>query len=185
MKQKYQKIEAIIKAWELASQVHFGQKYASAKAHQEREYLNHIGRVVLEIQQAIRQEMTEQADLAIICAILHDTIEDTSITYEDIKKQFGAAVADGVLALTKNNELGDKKTQMTDSLTRIKQQPKTIWMVKMADRICNLQAPPHYWNKEKIQRYKIEATLIYETLKDGSVYLAERLREKIEGYESQ
>lgn len=182
MKKNIEGIEKIITAWELASIAHFGQKYAGTEAHLEREYLNHIGRVVLEIQNAISQEPSINGNLAIICAILHDTIEDTDMTYETLLHKFGQEIADGVLALTKNNSLGDKKTKMLDSLARIKEQPKEIWMVKMADRICNLQTPPHHWKQEKIQKYKSEAKLIYETLKDANANLAERLKGKIEEY---
>jgi (p)ppGpp synthase/HD superfamily hydrolase len=39
------------------------------------------------------------ADLAIQCALLHDVIEDTPTTCQEVEQQFGAAVAKGVLAL--------------------------------------------------------------------------------------
>lgn len=42
-----------------------------------------------------------------------------------------------------------KKLQMQDSLRRIKSQPREVWMVKMADRITNLQPPPGHWSEEK------------------------------------
>lgn len=175
-------INKIIAAWELASQAHFGQQYATAIVGQQREYLSHIGRVTLEIQYAVQQGADLNAELAIICAILHDTIEDTPTTYEEIKEQFGQTIAEGVLALTKNERLPDKRSQMLDSLHRIKQQSKEVWMVKMADRVCNLQAPPHYWAAEKKEKYRAEAILIYETLKEASDYLARRLKFKIEQY---
>ena len=71
---------------------------------------------------------------------------------------------------------------MLDSLKRIKQQPKEVWAVKMADRICNLYAPPFYWTNEKKKTYREEAMLIHRELKDGNAYLAERLGRKIEEY---
>jgi (p)ppGpp synthase/HD superfamily hydrolase len=69
-----------------------------------------------------------------------------------------------------------------DSLKRIKLQPKEVWAVKMADRICNLYAPPFYWNNEKKIAYQKEAQLILSELKEGNSYLAERLQQKIEKY---
>ena len=65
---------------------------------------------------------------------------------------FGKDVADGVLALTKNENL-PKEDRMRDSLERLLKQPKQVQIVKLADRITNLQAPPHYWTKEKIVNY--------------------------------
>ena len=72
--------------------------------------------------------------------------------------------------------------QMVDSLERIKKQPREIWMVKMADRITNLQPPPKLWKSEKISRYREEALQIHQSLKSGSDYLASRLQEKIKRY---
>ena len=64
-------------------------------------------------------------ELLICSSILHDTIEDTSATFEEVKENFGEKIANGVFALTKNSSL-EKKEQMKDSLERIKQQPKEI-----------------------------------------------------------
>ena len=69
-----------------------------------------------------------------------------------------------------------------DSLSRIKQQPKEVWAVKMADRICNLYAPPYYWTNEKKTKYQKEAQLIHRELKKGNQYLSERLEQKIKDY---
>ncbi|MBN1301187.1 MAG: hypothetical protein JW995_08205 [Melioribacteraceae bacterium] len=52
----------------------------------------------------------------------------------------------------------------------------------MADRITNLQPPPPHWNEDKIEKYKAEAELILEQLKDGSGYLACRLAQIISEY---
>jgi len=80
---------------------------------------------------------------------LHDTIEDTQVSYENLCEQFGTAVANGVRALSKDENLPTKHDQMMDSLARIRQQGVEIWMVKLADRVTNLYAPPFYWTQEK------------------------------------
>lgn len=175
-------IDKVFEAWQLASRLHDGQKYAGPEKGEYVEYLNHIGGVLLELMNALQYEKDLDANLAIHCAILHDTVEDTSLTPEELEKQFGSAIAAGVVALTKNESLGSKKEQMEDSLHRILQQPKEVWMVKMADRIVNLQPPPFHWSSEKKERYRKEARMIYDHLKEGSAYLANRLLEKIERY---
>ena len=71
---------------------------------------------------------------------------------------------------------------MADSLKRIRIQPKEVWVVKMADRVTNLQPPPGHWTRNKINRYKDEAVEIYKALSDGSAYLSDRLKQKIENY---
>lgn len=170
-------IDELQKVWQLATKLHDGQKYGGKV-----EYLNHIGSVTFEILNAINKEESMNADLAVKCAVLHDSVEDTNFAYEDVKKLFSEQVANGVLALTKNENLEDKEQMMLDSLHRIKQQPKEIWAVKMADRICNLQTPPHYWPNEKRIKYQKEAQLIHDELKNGNVYLAKRLEQKIADY---
>lgn len=175
-------IDELQKTWYLASKLHNGQKYGGQKEGEQVEYINHIGSVTFEVLAAIAQTTGINADLAMKCAILHDTIEDTPFCYEEVIQHFGKEVADGVLALTKNDQIKGKEAKMKDSLQRIKAQPQEIWAVKMADRICNLSAPPYYWTKEKKQKYQQEAQLIYEELKEGNLYLAKRLAKKIEAY---
>jgi len=72
---------------------------------------------------------------------------------------------------------------MIDSINRIKQQPKEVWAVKLADRITNLQEPPSHWNNDKKKSYLEEAGLILSELSEGNNYLAERLREQIKNYQ--
>lgn len=91
---------------------------------------------------------TEQEN-ALIVALLHDTIEDTAVTYEEITEAFGEEIAKGVVALTKNTTLGDKSAQMEDSLQRIHAQPHWVWCVKLADRITNLTGVPSHWSVTK------------------------------------
>lgn len=116
-----------------------------------------------------------------LCALLHDTVEDTAVTYEQVAAGFGQPVADGVLALTKDEGL-PKGEQMPDSLRRIKRQPREVWLVKLADRIVNLQPPPKHWQAERIAAYKVESDSILAALGEASPLLAERLAAKIEAY---
>lgn len=175
-------IDELQDTWELATKMHDGQKYGGQAQDEKIEYLNHIGSVVFEVMAALRHSPGMNANLALKCALLHDTLEDTPLTYQAIQTQCGEAVAQGVLALTKDDKIQDKAEKMTDSLRRIKQQPHEVWAVKMADRICNLYAPPFYWNNQKKQAYITEAQLILSELQDANAYLAQRLAKKIEDY---
>ena len=171
-------------AWQLATRLHDGQKYGGTEHGEQIEYINHIGSVVFEILAAVSVNKDLDPALAIPCALLHDTLEDTKLTYEEVLNKFGSAIASGVLALTKSPEIKEKKEKMLDSLTHIKAQPHEVWAVKMADRIANLYAPPYYWNDEKKREYVTEARLIHHELKESSTYLAQRLEEKIRKYET-
>ncbi len=152
-------------------------------------YLMHFSLVAMEVIAALEKEAGLNGDLAVQCALLHDTIEDTDTTYDQLVGKFGVAVANGVQALTKDQAVGKdlpkqkrKERQMADSLERVQQQPREVWMVKMADRITNLQPPSKHWTQEKISRYREEAYQIHRALKGASPFLAARLQEKIDRY---
>ncbi len=176
--------DSFSKAWNFATLYHQGQTYGGAQKGQEIPYINHIGSVAVEVIWSLSTAPELDGDLAIQCALLHDTIEDTEATYDLIVENFGRAVADGVMALTKDNTLPSKSLQMADSLKRIRQQPSEVWIVKMADRIINLHHPPYYWKPEKIESYRQEAISIYDALNLANVALANRLKEKIDLYQS-
>jgi len=175
-------IEELQDTWQLVSRLHNGQKYGGNAQGEQIEYINHVGSVTFEILHAIQLDPGMNAGLAVKCALLHDTIEDTSVSHQDILQLFGNEVAEGVSALTKNTDIPSKKLQMEDSLRRIKLQPKEVWAVKLADRIVNLYAPPYYWNEEKKTQYLEEAKLILKELSAGNAYLAQRLEQKINAY---
>ena len=147
-------------------------------------YIAHITCVAMEVINACEKSQLEQnkTDLAISCALLHDVIEDTNITYDEIYVKFGDKIANGVEALTKDKTKSTKQEQMKDSLERLLAQPYEIQMVKLADRITNLGIPPKHWDSEKIKKYQEEAALILSCLKNSNIYLSKRLEEKIEEY---
>jgi len=144
-------------------------------------YLLHVGLVGMEVIAALRTESAHDQELAVQCALLHDVVEDTPMDLDTLRGVFGAAVAAGVSALSKDKAL-PKPRQLEDSLRRIREQPAEVWMVKLADRIVNLQPPPAHWSRQKAARYRDEALLIHGSLKEASGVLAARLAHRIEAY---
>ena len=132
---------------------------------------------------AIKYSINDKVDWNYIVqlALLHDTIEDTKVTYEDIKKEFGEKVADGVLALSKNDAL-PKSEQMSDSVERIKMQPREVAIVKLADRLFNLGTKVVAWTKKKQITYKMEAQMMCDELGYASESLREALQTAIDNY---
>ena len=177
--------DTYIKAYKFAAEAHNGQLVPGTTLP----YIMHVSYVAMEITAALSVEQVDNPDLAVQCALLHDTIEDTDVTYDVIKERFGTDIADGVMALTIDETIGpdlgkfDRRwLQLEDYLNRIKQQPREIWMVKMADRITNLQPPPEHWDDRMIKRYRKGAEVIHRELVPASEYLGERLRVKIDNY---
>jgi (p)ppGpp synthase/HD superfamily hydrolase len=145
-------------------------------------YLVHVTEVALEAIGALNADPTLDRNLVIACALLHDTIEDTGMTIDQLEADFGTEVAYGVSALSKNPEL-TKLDAMQESLERICQRRKEVWVVKLADRIVNLADPPAYWTLEKRREYREVAILIADTLSPASEFLSARIRAKIQDYE--
>ncbi len=145
-------------------------------------YVVHLSNVAMEVLIAAQHSPDFDIDFAVQVALLHDTLEDTSTTLEELTEAFGVTIAEGVLALTKNGDL-PKSEQMGDSLNRIRKGQKEIWAVKIADRITNLQIPPRHWDTAKKIAYQKEAMRILEELKGGNAFLENRLRLKITEYE--
>jgi (p)ppGpp synthase/HD superfamily hydrolase len=160
-------------------------RFAAERHHAQRvpdsdyPYLVHVVSVAAETIAALVPGI--DTNLAVSCALLHDTIEDTATTHGELAGRFGTAVADGVLALSKDSAL-PKAEQMTDSLRRIQAQPHAVWMVKLADRITNLGPPPRSWSPDKRQHYRDEAILIADALGTASAVLEARIRARITAY---
>ncbi len=146
-------------------------------------YVVHITSVAMEVLVAATHTPDLDTQYAVTMALLHDTLEDTKVTYQDLHHLYGDRVAEGVLALTKFESL-EKEDQIQDSLNRIKQLEKEVAVVKLADRIINLGAPAADWKKEKREHYKRDSEKILHDLAYANTYLAERLQAKLIDYQS-
>ncbi len=165
-------------AYRFAAEAHRGQTVPGTDGLP---YIMHISMVAMETMTALTIESFDAPDLAVQCALLHDTIEDTAIDHGALAAEVGVDVADGVSALSKNLSL-PKAERMADSLRRIREQPREVWIVKLADRITNLAPPPARWTQAKRTRYRDEARDILAALGSASPYLAGRMESKIEAY---
>ena len=169
--------DGYLRALRFAAEAHAGQTVPGT----DLPYILHVTSVAMEVMAALRAEPDCDQELAVHCALLHDVVEDTEATVERVQATFGTAVASGVSALSKNGTL-PKEEQLPDSLLRIRQEPKEVWMVKLADRITNLQPPPSHWSEGKVANYRKEAALIHASLEQASPVLARRLLQKIQDY---
>lgn len=171
--------DAWVKAWKFAATAHREQAVKGS----DLPYLFHVGAVMMELLAAHNALPIEDIDLAVTCAALHDCVEDQGVSTDTLRQEFGPQVAAGVDALSKRATL-PKHEAMLDSLDRIRQQPRAVWCVKLADRITNLAPPPAHWSPEKIAAYREEARVILAALGEAHRGLAMRLEQKIQLYPS-
>jgi len=94
--------------------------------------------------------------VALCAAVLHDTIEDTETSYEELQQRFGKEVADVVLEVTDDKTLlkAERKERQVTHAPHLSQRAR---LVKLADKICNLRDiasnPPANWPLERKQEY--------------------------------
>ena len=107
----------------------------------------------------------------ITTGLLHDTIEDTNVTFENVKKEFGEEVANLVDGVTKISALEDKasnnsKAENFRKLILATSKDIRVLLVKLADRLHNMRTINFVKDKEKIIRKAKETMEIYAPLAD-------------------
>ena len=107
----------------------------------------------------------------ITTGLLHDTIEDTNVTYETVKMEFGEEVANLVDGVTKISALEDKasndsKAENFRKLILATSKDIRVLLVKLADRLHNMRTINFVKDKEKIIRKAKETMEIYAPLAD-------------------
>ena len=116
-------------------------------------YFYHLENVRKIINKYVDEDNPKKEKLEII-ALLHDIIEDTDVTYNQLKEMVGEDIAKAVMALTKNESL-PYVDRLKDSLKRICEEDIDVGQVKLADRICNLMEFPKTWDNKKIRTREI------------------------------
>ena len=102
---------------------------------------------------------------SIVSALLHDVIEDTNLTHEDIARQFGDAVADiveGVTKLTRVQYTSKEDEQMENLRKMLMAMAKDIRviLIKIADRLHNMRTMA-YQSADKQRSKSLETMEIY------------------------
>jgi len=94
--------------------------------------------------------------VALCAAVLHDTIEDTETTYEELRQRFGEEIADAVMEVTDDKALqkAERKERQVLHAPHLSLRAK---LVKLADKICNLRDiasnPPATWSRTRKREY--------------------------------
>jgi GTP pyrophosphokinase len=119
---------------------------------------------------AVAQICVEEIGLGIrstICALLHDTVEDTDLTLEDVQREFGTEIARIIDGLTKISTVVDtNSTQQAENFKKIlltlTDDPRVI-LIKLADRLHNMRTLDSM-KREKQLKISSETVYVYAPL---------------------
>jgi GTP diphosphokinase / guanosine-3',5'-bis(diphosphate) 3'-diphosphatase len=133
--------------------------FAAAKHRDQRRkdvtaapYINHP----IAVADVLANEAGITDPVVLSAALLHDTIEDTKTTAEELEEQFGQKVTSIVLEITDDKSLQKpiRKQLQIDNAARLSTEAK---LVNLADKICNLRdtavSPKVGWSVERTQAY--------------------------------
>jgi len=142
-------VSSVLKAAHFAASRHVNQKRKGAA---QEPYINHL----LEVAELVSTAIPEPDTNLIIAALLHDTIEDTDVTAQELTDQFGADVAHLVAELTDDKSLPkhERKRLQIENAPKKSVRAQTI---KLADKISNLRSilfsPPPDWDFQRKKEY--------------------------------
>lgn len=157
----------LARALDFAARMHEGQR---RKGEAAEPYINHLAEV-----SRLLAEATDGTDAKLVVAgLLHDTLEDTDTTREELEEEFGSDVAALVVEVTDDKSLPKaerKNLQVEIAPTK----SKRAQMIKIADKISNLsailQSPPTDWSKERKLEYFEWAGRVVEGCRGCNIFL--------------
>lgn len=139
----------VLRALAFAARKHRGQRRKDREASP---YINHP----IDLANVLVNEAGVDDDVVVIAAILHDTVEDTDTTGDELMTEFGAEIAAIVAEVTDDKSLPkDERKQL--QVMRAPHVSFRAQQVKLADKISNLRditrSPPSSWDIERKRAY--------------------------------
>ena len=150
-------LQLIDRAYHLSATAHRGQKRRSGE-----DFLSHavaVARILLE---------HHMDAVTIAAALLHDTVEDSDVSIEEIREQFGGEIADIVDGLTKISSLSfrsstEEQVENYRKLLLSVAKDARVIVVKLADRLHNMRTLKHL-SPERRKRISLETRELYAPL---------------------
>ena len=143
----------LARAADYAARQHIAQRRKGERAEP---YINHLTEVA-----ALLAEATGGADATLLAGgLLHDTLEDTDSTYEDLAERFGPEVAALVAEVTDDKSL-PKEERRRLQIEKTAAKSRRAKLLKIADKTSNLRSmvnsPPAGWTEARLRDYVVWA----------------------------
>lgn len=149
--------DIVDRALKFATENHFGQFRKDG-----REYISHPINVLNYVKKYCYIGNVLEAQVA---ALLHDLIEDTSVTYKDIFFEFGEDIANLVMELTNDEERKNSEGKAAYLTSKMIDMSYLALMIKLCDRLDNVSSLKNLEDYNFIYRYISETLIIMNQLK--------------------
>lgn len=121
----------------------------------------------------------------LIGALLHDTVEDTETSFEEIHQVFGSEVEGYVREVTDDKSL-PKEERKQRQIDHAKDKSAGAALIKLSDKLYNLSDvlinPPAGWSSERIDQYFLWAQQVVDNLPNVNAELKQTIDEVIASY---
>jgi (p)ppGpp synthase/HD superfamily hydrolase len=149
-------IQEVLRAARFAAEKHADKKRKGAAREP---YVNHL----LEVAQLVSTAIPNPDTNLVMAALLHDTIEDTKTTREELIDHFGSDVANLVVEMT-DDKLLSKQERKRLQIENAPKKSVRAQVIKLADKISNLRSillsPPTDWDLQRQREYFTWAELV-------------------------
>ena len=160
-------VSIVLAASAFAAHKHRDQRRKGADASP---YINHP----IAVANVLANEANITDPTVLAAALLHDTIEDTKTTAEELEASFGREITKIVIEVTDDKSLPkqERKRLQIEHAASLSQPAK---LVKLADKICNVRdmsrSPPVDWSQERRAEYFIWAKQVVDPMRGVSPVL--------------
>lgn len=160
----------IVRAMKFAADKHRHQRRKDSKASP---YINHP----IDVAATLAIEGGVESPALLAAALMHDTIEDTQTTYDELRGEFGEQIADIVAEVTDAKFLS-KHASKRLQVSRVKGASDAAKQIKIADKTCNLRDilghPPSDWSFRRKQEYFDWAKEVVDSARGANAELERR-----------
>ncbi len=164
-----ERVIQLARAYHFAASRHVSQRRKGAAAEP---YMNHLTEVAELVAEASAGDIT-----LMTAAVLHDSVEDTEATLEELEALFGSEVAALVAEVTDDKAL-PKQMRKELQIEHAAQASARAKIIKLADKVSNLRSlansPPADWEQQRIRDYFLWAARVVDGCRSASDLLAAR-----------
>ena len=170
-------LERLTLAYETAARAHAGQR---RKGRSDIPYVNHVAEVARMVAAAGASEDV------VVAAVLHDVVEDSALTLADVERDFGAAVARLVDALTDEPDWADRPApeRKRRQAEKMPGAPEEARLIKIADQTSNLHdiaREPDAWEPGDARAYVEASSQVVDACRGVSPALESRYDDALSG----